>query len=462
MSLSARLRLLALGSAVALAACATGCASDHSEDDGDSTDSAFTGTPNKDIGQFFMIEHYGVVPAGYPDVQSWVKTKNLGALILWNPTNASGEVVREMSLAYAKTAHAAGTDELFIAADQEEAGTQRFKAAHGFTNLVAGDELGAVAAKNGNARVCELHGEIMAKEMASAGMNMTLGTVSDIYTRTSGTPGMFRTRAVSSDSKVVSECINAMATQYGDFGKVVFVTKHFPGLGDASGNTDVDPSVHTESNTVALMENELAPYRATIASVNQANTSPFFGSMVSHASYPILDSSNSPATLSSQILTTLYRSPAGTPLTGGKDKLAAPASIPGMGFKGVTVSDAFWTWGLTQHTTQNDRNRLMARSFLAGMDILMIAKTDFTGAWDYFQQIYAGQLPAAEQTALAQAAGFANFGALQTKFKARVAESAQRIHMSKAAVGPVSEMVGTGPASNAAKDLVAEYTRLTQ
>ena len=310
-----------------------------------------------------MIEHYGVVPAGYGDVQSWVKEKNLGALILWNPTNESGEVVREMSLAYAKTAHAAGTDELFISADQEEAGTQRFKSQHGFTNLVAGDELGAIAAKNGNARVCELHGEIMAKEMASAGMNMTLGTVSDIYTRTSGTPGMFRTRAVGSDSKVVAECISAIAAQYCDLGKVVFVTKHFPGLGDASGNTDVDPTVHTESNTVALMENELAPYRATIESVAAANKNPFFASMVSHASYPILDASNSPATLSSEILTTLFRSPTGTHLTGGKDKLGAPAAIPGMGFKGITVSDAFWTWGLTAHSTQTDRNRLMrARS----------------------------------------------------------------------------------------------------
>ena len=66
----------------------------------------------------------------------------------------------------------------------------------------------------------------------------------------------------------------------------------------------------------------------------------------------------------------------------------------------------------------------------------MIAKTDFTGAWDYFQSLYAGTLPAAEETALATAAGFASFGELQTKFKARVTESAARIHTSKAAVGP--------------------------
>ena len=36
----------------------------------------------------------------------------------------------------------------------------------------------------------------------------------------------------------------------------------------------------------------------------------------------------------------------------------------------------------------------MARAFLAGIDILMIAKTDFSGAWGYFQEIYADMLPA--------------------------------------------------------------------
>jgi len=35
-----------------------------------------------------------------------VRAKNLGAVILWNPTNASGEVARQMSRAYAKSAHA--------------------------------------------------------------------------------------------------------------------------------------------------------------------------------------------------------------------------------------------------------------------------------------------------------------------------------------------------------------------
>jgi beta-glucosidase-like glycosyl hydrolase len=463
MSLSIHLRLLALGSALALAACASGCAEHSAEDDSEEgADSAFTGTPDNNIGQFFMIEHYGVNATGFADVHAMIKNKNLGALILWNPDNSSGEVAREMAEKYAATAHAAGKDELFIAADQEERSTQRFKSRHGFTDLVSASELGAVVAKTGSTRVCELHAAITAKEMASAGLNMTLGTVSDIFTHDSGTPGMFRTRSVGPDSKVVAECITAMTKSYGDEGHVVFVTKHFPGLGNASGNTDVDPSVHTFSNTVPKMEVELAPYRSASAAVNAAGTQTLFGSMVSHASYPILDGSNSPATLSSEILSTFFRADPTKAIVGGKDKDGHDASFNGMGFQGITVSDAFWTWGMTTHASTLEKQRLMARSFIAGMDILMIAKTDFSGAWDYFQMLNAGTLADAEKTAITQAAGFHDFASLQAKFKARVIEASARIHASKHKVGPVAGMVGTGPASNASKDLVAEYQRLTQ
>ena len=208
-----------------------------------------------------MIEHYGVVASGYADVHTMVKQKNLGALILWNPDNADGTVARQMSAAYAASAKASHHPELFIAADQEEKGTQRFKSRHGFTDLVEGDRLGAIVAREGDAEVCDLHARITSTEMASVGLNMTLGTVSDVYTHDSGTPGMFRTRAISSDPKIITSCVQAMTKAYGEEGHVVFITKHFPGLGNASGNTDVDPSVHTYSNTKDKVESELSPYR---------------------------------------------------------------------------------------------------------------------------------------------------------------------------------------------------------
>jgi beta-glucosidase-like glycosyl hydrolase len=451
------LRSSLCGGALVLSACS---GSDSAVDQEDSA--IFSGNPKPEIGQFFMVEHYGVVPGGYADVTDAIRKKNLGAVILWNPTSASGEIVRSMVASYAAAAHAAQHDELFVAADQEEHGTQRFKSPEGFTDLASGASLGAAVAASG-ARVCELHAQITAREMAAAGMNMALGTVSDIFTRTSGTPGMFRTRAIAADSTVVASCIQAMTKGYAEEGHVVFITKHFPGLGNASGNTDVDASVHTESVTKPAMELELQPYRAATASVNAGDDGwHLFGAMVSHASYPILDGSGSPATLSPAILTTLLRGSDTEDVAGGVDRDHQPVTFKGMNLRGVTVSDAFWTWGAMQGLQPIEKRRLMARAFLAGMDVLMIAKTDFSGAWDYFQALYANQLPAAEQAALVSATHAADFPAIQAKFAARVDESAARIRSVKKAVGPSASFAGTGPANATSGDLVAEYKHLVQ
>ena len=410
-----------------------------------------------DIGQFFMVDHYGVTAEGYADIRNKIKTKNLGAIILWNPTNASGETLRTMLRGYSEVARLAGRDELFFASDQEEAKTQRFSGAHGFTSLFSGSVLGDAAQRE---RICDLHARITAKEMASTGMNMSLGTVSDVYTSDSGTRGMFRTRAIDSDPNIVGPCIVAMARAYAEEQHVVFITKHFPGLGNASGNTDVDASVHTRSNTKAAMERELAPYRAASAAVTEADAWSHFGAMISHASYPILDASNTPATLSSTILQTFMRGEASEQLALGHDKDGRSPTFAGMGFRGLAVSDAFWTWGATRGLTPIQRQRLMARAFLAGIDILMIAKSDFTGAWGYFQLVHANRMPEAEKQELVNATGLGSWDEVRARFEQRIQDSAARIHQVKSTIGRSTTFTGSGPARDASGALAGEYRSL--
>ena len=413
-----------------------------------------------DIGQFFMVDHYGVNEAGFADIRQKIKTKNLGSIILWNPTGASGETLRTMIRGYSEVAKAAGRDELFYAADHEELRTIRFTSANGFTSLVQGSVLGSAGSNRD--RLCELHARITARELASTGMNMALGTVSDIYTSDSGTRGMFRTRAIDDEPNVVGGCITSMANAYAQEGGVVFITKHFPGLGNASGNTDVDASVATRSRTKVAMERELSPYRAASQAVSGGNAWALFGAMISHASYPVIDGGKLPATLSSKIVTDLVRGDAGTQLSlGGKDSGGASTTFAGMNLRGLLVSDAFWTWGAIRGLAAVERQRLMARAFLAGNDILMIAKTDFTGAWGYFQEVYANMLPAAEQQALMAATGYTSWDELRAKFKARIIESVTRIRAVKGILGPATSRMGTGPARNASGALPAEYRTLS-
>jgi beta-glucosidase-like glycosyl hydrolase len=416
---------------------------------------------SSDIGQFFMVDHYGVTPEGFADVRAKIRTKNLGSIILWNPTGASGETLRTMLRGYSDYANANGRDELFFAVDHEELRTQRFTSANGFTTLVQGSVLGSAGADRD--RLCELHARITSRELASVGMNMALGTVSDVYTSDSGTRGMFRTRAIDDEAANVAPCITAMTRAYADEGNVVFITKHFPGLGNASGNTDVDASVATRSKTKTAMERELAPYRAASADVTAADTWAYFGAMISHAQYRVIDGGELPATLSSTILNDFLRGPADVEQSfGGKDSSGEATTFAGMGFRGLAVSDAFWTWGATRGLTSIQKQRLMARAFLAGIDILMIAKSDFSGAWGYFQEVYANLLPAAEQHELLAATGYASWDELRAHFNARITESAARIRAAKSAVGLATSHMGTGPATAASHDLVSEYRQLAQ
>lgn len=124
--------------------------------------SLFSGQPKKEIGQFFMIEHFGIIGGGYQDVHGMISGKNLGAMILWNPDDASGSETRKMIASYSETAGTAGNSEVFYSVDQEEASTQRFWSRHGFSDLAAGAALGLAVARTGNARACELHARISA------------------------------------------------------------------------------------------------------------------------------------------------------------------------------------------------------------------------------------------------------------------------------------------------------------
>src|SRR5260221_610724 len=159
-----RSALVALASLVMIAGCSAGD-SETSPEEGSESD-LFAGTPNKDIGQLFMVDQFGLDTTRAANVPALIKSKNLGAVILWNPApKANGEGVRELVKSWAQTAKAAGVPELFVATDQEEAGTQRFKSDQGFTNLVDGATLGRSVAANGDAKICELHARITAREM---------------------------------------------------------------------------------------------------------------------------------------------------------------------------------------------------------------------------------------------------------------------------------------------------------
>ncbi|HET7321491.1 MAG TPA: glycoside hydrolase family 3 N-terminal domain-containing protein, partial [Longimicrobiaceae bacterium] len=118
--------------------------------------------------------------------------------------------------------------------------------------------------------------------------------------------------------------------------------KHFPGHGRTVGDS------HAERPTVGSarqeLETDLAPFRAAI----QAGVDSL---MTAHVSYPALDPSNVPATLSAPILTGLLRDE--------------------MGFDGLVVTDAIIMAGMTEGTTEAEA---AVRAVAAGCDALLYPK----------------------------------------------------------------------------------------
>lgn len=145
--------------------------------------------------------------------------------------------------------------------------------------------------------------------------------------------------------------------------------KHFPGLGGAKRDT------HREGAPIELdgdeLKRDLAPFRALAARARAV--------MIAHASYPALDPSGRPATLSSAIATGLLRRE--------------------LGFKGLSVSDDLEMHALSPWGNLAERT---AAALVAGCDLLPICH-DLEGAAEAARRLGARSLASRREQALRRA-----------------------------------------------------------
>ncbi len=183
---------------------------------------------------------------------------------------------------------------LLVMTDEEGGGVQRM------ANLVGNLPWAATMGKDWTPAQIESAVETVGKKMAAAGVNMDLAPVVDVDGRnvppSDTDPDGWR--SFSGKTSVVTK--DALAYSAGlEKAGVIPVFKHFPGLGGASGNTDVEPA-HTlpwpELEKVAI-----PPFKAGIKAGIPAI-------MVSNATVPGLASypaSLSPAAIGRELKTTL-------------------------------------------------------------------------------------------------------------------------------------------------------------
>src|SRR5438874_2357911 len=221
---------------------------------------------------------------------------------------------------------------LLIGADFERGSAMRLDEGTSFPTQMA-------IAAGGEVRDAYTMGKITAMEAHQAGVQWIYAPVSDVNNNP-GNP-IINTRSFGEDPARVAEFVSAYVRGVEENGGLA-TAKHFPGHGDTAADSHIDlPVIRADRGRLESLE--LVPFRAAIAAG--------VGSiMTGHLNVPALEPDpNTPATLSSHILSNLLRED--------------------LGFQGLVVTDAMDMGGITVRFAPGEA---AVRAVLAGADCLLM------------------------------------------------------------------------------------------
>jgi beta-N-acetylhexosaminidase len=260
-------------------------------------------TPAERVGQLFMAGLSSTNPA--PATVAALTAHHVGNVIL-DHNSAVGVAATAVVTAGFGTALAQAGAKPFLATDQEGGEVQRLTGP-GFQTMPTALQQGKIAPSTLQARATG-----WAKELAAAGVSLNLAPVADTVPSPHATAnqpiGQYDREYGHTPSVVASHV--AAVVQGETAGGIDVTLKHFPGLGEATGNTDV--TRHVTAPTTRH-DPDLAPFQTGIEA-----GAPFV--MVSLATYPHIDPTH-PACFSAIVLEDMLRGD--------------------LGFDGVIISDSF-------------------------------------------------------------------------------------------------------------------------
>jgi beta-N-acetylhexosaminidase len=297
-----------------------------------------TGLPKLSVaqlaGQRVIYSYSGLtLPAS---LLRWIRAGEAGGVIFFSQNISSGaqiaSVIAELDHANASPRNPLRKDPLLLMTDQEGGEVRRLPGDPALSEKLIGESASPAA----QARAA---GTGAGKNLASAGMNVNLAPVLDVYRAPGDFDDQFQ-RSYSTSPRVVSR-LGANFIKAQQATGVAATAKHFPGLGagTAGQNTDEQP-VTLNVPLYDLRTIDEYPYRAAIAAGVKLV-------MVSWAIYPALDP-KLPAGLSPAIV-------------GGELRQR-------LGFTGVTITDALEAGALQPFGTIRDRATMAAK---AGMDLIL-------------------------------------------------------------------------------------------
>src|SRR6266404_3899279 len=295
-------------------------------------------TVDEKIGQLLFTTYHGTFTAtespAYQQMMHDVRDLHAGGFILITRITPLGI---EKSQAYPTAVlnnqlQSKSKLPLLIGADFERGSAMRLDEGTSFPTQMA-------IAAGGDPRDAYTMGKITALEARQAGVHWIYAPVADVNNNP-GNP-IINTRSFGEDASRVSDFVSAYVRGVEENGGLA-TAKHFPGHGDTAADSHIDLPV-IRANRQRLDSLELVPFRAAIAAGAGSV-------MTGHLDVPALEPDpNTPATLSSHILTGVLRKE--------------------LGFQGLVVTDAMDMGGITVRFAPGEA---AVRAVLAGADCLLM------------------------------------------------------------------------------------------
>lgn len=230
---------------------------------------------------------------------------------------------------------------IFLAVDEEGGSVSRVAEAGLAENVGSMSEIGA----SGDAALAKEAGASIGAYLSGFGFNLDFAPVADVITEGNTVIG---DRSFGTDVNLVSPMVAAMVEGLQDNG-VNACLKHFPGLGDTTEDTH-DGLASSEKTLDEFTAQDFPVYQAGIdAGVKFI--------MVSHLSAPNVVGDNTPASLSSMMITDILRGQ--------------------LGYQGIVITDAMNMTAITDYYTPEDA---AVKALQAGADMILMPE-DFQAAY---------------------------------------------------------------------------------
>lgn len=232
---------------------------------------------------------------------------------------------------------------IFLAVDEEGAKVARVADALGLEKVYSAADMGAAGDANNAYNTYKEIGTYLTEY----GFNLNFAPVADVLTNPDNKA--IGERSFGSDPAVVSAMVASSVTALEEVG-VTACMKHFPGQGDADGDTHKGLA-SSDRTLEEIKETELKPFAAGMEAGAQMI-------MVGHFTVPAIDEDNTPASLSKKVITDLLREE--------------------MGYNGVVITDALNMSAISEYY---DSSQACIMAFKAGADMVLMPE-DFEAAYE--------------------------------------------------------------------------------